>query len=139
MSFQGSSPARSTPLPSRERCRCRADSPRRSYDGPGRGRAVHRCVVARNAVPRVRPANRTDGPFGSTGEHCKGVVDLALAVGNEMGLDATRLRNLEFSALLHNERHAGSQCDPAVVRALVAVVSRTEPTDTSVKDALLAA
>jgi HD-GYP domain-containing protein (c-di-GMP phosphodiesterase class II) len=37
------------------------------------------------------------------------------------------------------ERHAGSHFDPAVVRALVAVVSRTEPTDTSVTSALLAA
>jgi putative nucleotidyltransferase with HDIG domain len=37
-----------------------------------------------------------------TGEHCRGVVELALEVGRELDLDATRLRNLEFSALLHD-------------------------------------
>jgi putative nucleotidyltransferase with HDIG domain len=37
-----------------------------------------------------------------TGEHCKGVVELAMDVGRQLGLDADRLRNLEFSALLHD-------------------------------------
>jgi len=37
-----------------------------------------------------------------TGEHCRGVVQLALEVGRELGLDATEMRNLEFSALLHD-------------------------------------
>jgi len=37
-----------------------------------------------------------------TGEHCKGVVRLALAVADEFGLDAKRKRNVEFGALLHD-------------------------------------
>ncbi len=37
-----------------------------------------------------------------TGEHCKGVVQLALAVADELGLDASRRRNVEFGALLHD-------------------------------------
>jgi putative nucleotidyltransferase with HDIG domain len=36
------------------------------------------------------------------GEHSQGVVALALAVGQEMGLDARAQRNLEFGALLHD-------------------------------------
>ncbi len=39
---------------------------------------------------------------GYTGEHCKSVVELALAVGERIGLDADRQRNLEFGALLHD-------------------------------------
>jgi putative nucleotidyltransferase with HDIG domain len=39
---------------------------------------------------------------GYTGEHCRGVVALALQVGARLGLDAARLRNLEFAALLHD-------------------------------------
>jgi putative nucleotidyltransferase with HDIG domain len=37
-----------------------------------------------------------------TGEHCKDVVALATAVGEHLGLDAARMRNLEFGALLHD-------------------------------------
>ena len=37
-----------------------------------------------------------------TGWHCEHVVTLALAVGSEMSLDAQRMRNLEFGALLHD-------------------------------------
>ena len=37
-----------------------------------------------------------------TGEHCKDVLELALAVGGQLGLDARRMRNLEFGALLHD-------------------------------------
>jgi putative nucleotidyltransferase with HDIG domain len=37
-----------------------------------------------------------------TGEHCKGVVALSLAVAAELGLDAERKRNVEFGALLHD-------------------------------------
>jgi putative nucleotidyltransferase with HDIG domain len=37
-----------------------------------------------------------------TGEHCRQVVALALAAGRRLGLDADRLRNLEFAALLHD-------------------------------------
>jgi putative nucleotidyltransferase with HDIG domain len=37
-----------------------------------------------------------------TGEHCKGVVRLALDVATELGLDADRRRNVEFGALLHD-------------------------------------
>src|SRR3989442_4090289 len=39
---------------------------------------------------------------GYTGMHCKGVLGLALAVGDEFRLDAERRRNLEFAALLHD-------------------------------------
>ena len=39
---------------------------------------------------------------GYTGEHCKGVVQLALALGEKLGLDAEQRRNLEFGALLHD-------------------------------------
>jgi putative nucleotidyltransferase with HDIG domain len=37
-----------------------------------------------------------------TGEHCKGVVRLALEVATELGLDVDRRRNVEFGALLHD-------------------------------------
>ena len=39
---------------------------------------------------------------GYTGEHCRGVVALALAVAERLELDPTRRRNLEFAALLHD-------------------------------------
>ncbi|MGZ4230136.1 MAG: HD-GYP domain-containing protein [Solirubrobacteraceae bacterium] len=39
---------------------------------------------------------------GYTGEHCRGVVRLALALAKEVGLDAEQTRNLEFGALLHD-------------------------------------
>ncbi len=37
-----------------------------------------------------------------TGEHCKGVVLLALEVARELGLDADEQRKVEFAALLHD-------------------------------------
>ncbi|MDX6638811.1 MAG: hypothetical protein QOJ01_2322 [Solirubrobacterales bacterium] len=37
-----------------------------------------------------------------TGEHCRGVVELALELGDELELDASQRRNLEFGALLHD-------------------------------------
>jgi putative nucleotidyltransferase with HDIG domain len=37
-----------------------------------------------------------------TGEHCKSVVRITLAVADELGLDVDRRRNLEFGALLHD-------------------------------------
>ena len=37
-----------------------------------------------------------------TGEHSEGVVGLALAVGDALGLGAERRRNLEFGAMLHD-------------------------------------
>jgi len=37
-----------------------------------------------------------------TGEHCKSVVALALAVGEQLELNAEQRRNLEFAALLHD-------------------------------------
>jgi len=37
-----------------------------------------------------------------TGAHSRDVVDLSLAVGRRLGLDARALRNLEFGALLHD-------------------------------------
>jgi putative nucleotidyltransferase with HDIG domain len=39
---------------------------------------------------------------GYTGEHCKGVVRLALALGEQLELNAEQRRNLEFGALLHD-------------------------------------
>jgi putative nucleotidyltransferase with HDIG domain len=39
---------------------------------------------------------------GYTGEHCRAVVALSLAVADRLGLDADRRRNLEFAALLHD-------------------------------------
>ncbi len=39
---------------------------------------------------------------GYTGEHCRSVVRVAIDVGRELGLDAERMRNLEFGALLHD-------------------------------------
>ena len=42
------------------------------------------------------------GDDGYTGEHSEGVVGLALAVGERLGLDPERQRNLEFGALLHD-------------------------------------
>jgi putative nucleotidyltransferase with HDIG domain len=39
---------------------------------------------------------------GYTGVHCKTVVSLALAVGEELGIEPDRQRNLEFGALLHD-------------------------------------
>jgi putative nucleotidyltransferase with HDIG domain len=37
-----------------------------------------------------------------TGSHSEGVVELAVRVADELGLDATRRRNVEFGALLHD-------------------------------------
>jgi HD-GYP domain-containing protein (c-di-GMP phosphodiesterase class II) len=37
-----------------------------------------------------------------TGSHSRDVVELAMAVGPELGLDADRMRMLEFAALLHD-------------------------------------
>jgi putative nucleotidyltransferase with HDIG domain len=37
-----------------------------------------------------------------TGVHCEGVVALAVEVAEEIGLDATARRNVEFGALLHD-------------------------------------
>jgi HD-GYP domain-containing protein (c-di-GMP phosphodiesterase class II) len=39
---------------------------------------------------------------GYTGEHSEGVVGLALAVGDVLGLSPERRRNLEFGAMLHD-------------------------------------
>ncbi len=39
---------------------------------------------------------------GYTGEHCRGVVRLALALSEKLGLDAEQRRNVEFGALLHD-------------------------------------
>jgi putative nucleotidyltransferase with HDIG domain len=39
---------------------------------------------------------------GYTGEHSKGVVELALELADELGLGAQQRRNLEFAALLHD-------------------------------------
>ncbi|HEX7060154.1 MAG TPA: HD-GYP domain-containing protein [Solirubrobacterales bacterium] len=37
-----------------------------------------------------------------TGSHSRGVVDLSLAVAEELGLDSRQKRNVEFAALLHD-------------------------------------
>jgi putative nucleotidyltransferase with HDIG domain len=39
---------------------------------------------------------------GYTGRHCKSVVELTMAVADRLGLSASRRRNLEFGALLHD-------------------------------------
>jgi HD-GYP domain-containing protein (c-di-GMP phosphodiesterase class II) len=39
---------------------------------------------------------------GYTGEHCRHVVELTQAVGRRLGLTREQLRDLEFSALLHD-------------------------------------
>jgi putative nucleotidyltransferase with HDIG domain len=39
---------------------------------------------------------------GYTGQHCRGVVTLALRVGEHLGLGPEALRDLEFGALLHD-------------------------------------
>jgi putative nucleotidyltransferase with HDIG domain len=39
---------------------------------------------------------------GYTGQHCRGVVALAMRVGEHLGLDAEAIRDLEFGALLHD-------------------------------------
>ncbi len=39
---------------------------------------------------------------GYTGEHCKSVLELALAVADQLRLSAEQRRNLEFAALLHD-------------------------------------
>ena len=39
---------------------------------------------------------------GYTGEHSRGVVAMSLVVGERLGLDPGRQRNLEFGALLHD-------------------------------------
>jgi putative nucleotidyltransferase with HDIG domain len=49
-------------------------------------------------------ADVVEADDGYTGEHCKAVVALALALADELGLnlDAEQRRNLEFAALLHD-------------------------------------
>jgi putative nucleotidyltransferase with HDIG domain len=49
-------------------------------------------------------ADVVEADDGYTGEHCKAVVALALALSHELGLnpDAEQRRNLEFGALLHD-------------------------------------
>jgi putative nucleotidyltransferase with HDIG domain len=49
-------------------------------------------------------ADVVEADDGYTGEHCKAVVALALALSDELGLklDAEQRRNLEFGALLHD-------------------------------------
>jgi putative nucleotidyltransferase with HDIG domain len=37
-----------------------------------------------------------------TGSHSRGVVELSLAVADQLGLDSHRRRNVEFAALLHD-------------------------------------
>jgi putative nucleotidyltransferase with HDIG domain len=46
--------------------------------------------------------NVVEADDGYTGVHCKDVVELAMAVGEQLGLSATQQRNLEFAALLHD-------------------------------------
>ena len=46
--------------------------------------------------------NVVEADDGYTGEHCKGVVALSVAVGERLGLSAAQRRNLEFAALLHD-------------------------------------
>jgi putative nucleotidyltransferase with HDIG domain len=47
-------------------------------------------------------ADVVEADDGYTGEHCKAVVQLALTLADELGLNAEQIRNLEFAALLHD-------------------------------------
>ena len=47
-------------------------------------------------------AELVDADDAYTGEHTRGVVELALAVADQLGLDERRRRNVEFGALLHD-------------------------------------
>jgi putative nucleotidyltransferase with HDIG domain len=47
-------------------------------------------------------ADVVEADDGYTGEHCKAVVARALALADELGLDAAQRRNVEFGALLHD-------------------------------------
>jgi putative nucleotidyltransferase with HDIG domain len=60
---------------------------------------------------------------GYTGEHSRGVVRLALAVGEELGLGAERLRNLEFGALLHDVGKI------AIPKAIINKPGKLDPTE----------
>ncbi len=73
---------------------------------------------ARERDERIRQALQLSGAYRGTaillgdvleaddaytgGEHTQGVVELGLAVGRELGLDAQALRDLEFGSLLHD-------------------------------------
>jgi putative nucleotidyltransferase with HDIG domain len=75
-------------------------------------------VFARERDERIRQALQLSSAYRGTallmgdvleaddaytgGEHTQGVVELALAVGRELGLDAVDLRDLEFGSLLHD-------------------------------------
>jgi HD-GYP domain-containing protein (c-di-GMP phosphodiesterase class II) len=75
-------------------------------------------VFARERDQRIRQALQLSSAYRGTallmgdvleaddaytgGEHTQGVVGLALEVGAELGLDPTRLRDLEFGSLLHD-------------------------------------
>ncbi len=75
-------------------------------------------VFARERDQRIRQALQLSGAYRGTaillgdvleaddaytgGEHTQGVVELGLAVGRELGLDAQALRDLEFGSLLHD-------------------------------------
>jgi HD-GYP domain-containing protein (c-di-GMP phosphodiesterase class II) len=47
-------------------------------------------------------AEVVDADDAYTGEHTRGVVELAVAVADRLGLDEQRRRNVEFGALLHD-------------------------------------
>jgi HD-GYP domain-containing protein (c-di-GMP phosphodiesterase class II) len=47
-------------------------------------------------------AEVVDADDAYTGEHTRGVVELSVAVADQLGLDAHRRRNVEFGALLHD-------------------------------------
>jgi putative nucleotidyltransferase with HDIG domain len=47
-------------------------------------------------------ADVVEADDGYTGDHCKAVVQLTLALADELGLPAEQRRNLEFGALLHD-------------------------------------
>lgn len=75
-------------------------------------------VFARERDERIRQALQLSSAYRGTaillgdvleaddaytgGEHTQGVVELALAVGQELALDAHALRDLEFGSLLHD-------------------------------------
>jgi putative nucleotidyltransferase with HDIG domain len=61
-----------------------------------------------------------------TGEHSEGVVSLALAVAEWLGLDTERRRNLEFGALLHDVGKI------AIPKAIINKPGRLDPSEWAV-------
>lgn len=61
---------------------------------------IHQAPLAPLALLPLLGVLEADDSY--TGEHCKSVVSLCLAVAECLGLDPAQRRNLEFGALLHD-------------------------------------